>query len=356
MSVKKYLCAAALALSAFFVSPALSSELNQHWRVSDRAIVLDGYEFNEFDLTTIAKNKRIAAFIHKGSDGLPAKYSCGGNATAFEICKEKWRRYSVAKELYNTRRSLAKALDLKWGAYHLARPGNPLEQARHFLSYTTPAADDVMVLDIEDINPKKWMSLSDAEIFVNYIFKRTGRYPMLYTNGSTAQHIANNRDKYEILSRLPLWYARYKTDIRGHFPKGNWESYDIWQFQAQLNCSARRCPYPVKGANRDIDVNVVDMSVEELKAAWPFDQLHERNMPKEMPIPMARPNIDIQENIMLASAEREISPMVVKANTSPTALYQAYLGAALARGAKVPAIKIDAQSTASVKAKMNDLF
>ncbi|SOC35124.1 hypothetical protein SAMN05892877_101197 [Rhizobium subbaraonis] len=48
---------------------------------------------------------------------------------------------------------------------------------------------------------------------------------MLYTNHATAKHIAANRHKYRILSRLPLWYARYKPGIRNVFPLGNWENF-----------------------------------------------------------------------------------------------------------------------------------
>ncbi|MEL6437489.1 MAG: GH25 family lysozyme [Pseudomonadota bacterium] len=252
---------------------AMASEFLYPWREKSRALVLDGYEFNEFDLVEIAKNKRVVGFIHKASDGLPAKYRCRGNNTERTLCREKWRRYSVARELYNTRRSLAKALGMKWGAYHLGRPGNPIQQAQHFLSYADPQPDDIVVIDIEDNDPDKWMSLKDAERFAIYVEKRLGRWPMLYTNGSTAQFIANNREDYPVLSRLPLWYARFKADITGHFPKGNWETYGIWQFGSHINCNKKRCLYRVKGANDDIDVNVVDMTAEELRAAWPFGDL-----------------------------------------------------------------------------------
>ena len=85
---------------------------------------------------------------------------------------------------------------------------------------------------------------------------------MLYTNGKTAQHIADNRYKYRLLSRLPLWYARYKPDIDVHFPMGNWEGYALWQFSAQANCGRLRCPYRVAGTPNDIDVNVTTLTRE----------------------------------------------------------------------------------------------
>ena len=345
--IRTLICSFALtfALSSQALS---SSEFSEPWKSSERALILDGYEFNEFDLVTISKNKRIAAFIHKGSDGLPERYRCDGDEAAYKLCKTKWRRYAVGKELYHTRRTLAKTLGLKWGAYHLARPGNPIRQADHFIEYTSPTDDELIVLDIEDINEEKWMSLADAEIFAKRIHERLGRWPMLYTNGITAQYIANNRFQYQILSRLPLWYARYKPDIDKHFPKGNWRSYDIWQFQAQINCNSRRCPYRVKGANHDIDVNVVDMSLAELGAAWPMDDLLEMRPPENLPIPMARPVLDGEPEVLLAQSSNAVSR---------GRLLNAYVRAALVRGASYRPSHVDKLNTAAIDGKpVNDLY
>ena len=51
----------------------------------------------------------------------------------------------MARELYRTRRTVAKALGLKWGAYHLARPGNPIDQANHFVDFADPPPDDRVI-------------------------------------------------------------------------------------------------------------------------------------------------------------------------------------------------------------------
>ncbi len=96
---------------------------------------------------------------------------------------------------------------------------------------------------------------------------------MLYTNHATAKYIAANRDRFPILSRLPLWYARYKPGIRNVFPMGNWDSYALWQFSSAANCSKRRCPYRVAGTLTDIDVNVAAMNAKALKAVWAKGEL-----------------------------------------------------------------------------------
>lgn len=348
---------------------AVAGEFSQPWRDKQKAIVIDGYEHNEFDLTEMVKDKRVAAFIHKASDGMPAAYRCEGNETERKLCRQTWRRYVIARELYHTRKQLAKALGMKWGAYHLGRPGNPIQQAQHFLDYAKPADDEVMVIDIEDNDPEKWMSLKDAERFARYIEDRTGRWPMLYTNGSTASYIAQNRDDYPILSRLPLWYARYKPSISGYFPKGNWDTYGIWQFAAQVNCTKRACPYRVPGTNRDIDVNIVDMTVAELKDAWPFDSLVDakpsengpsddhpldKNEPAEAPAMLM---VELGDNIYAMPL-----PRFAKREVTADMLLDAHVHAASMRtlGALEidveAAANIDPVTTATMAGPINDLF
>lgn len=286
---------------------AVATDIHREpWRDQSRALVLDAYEYNEIDWQELVTDRRIAGFIGKATDGLPPRYSCRGeiDKTAFHLCRLAWRRYSMSKELYHTRRAIARALGLKWGAYHLARAGNPIRQADHFIDFTRPAPDDLIALDIEDNNPREFLSLADAEIFVRRVHQRLGRYPVLYTNGSTAKHIAANRDRYPLLSRLKLWYARYKPDIAMHFPKGHWQSYTLWQFVSHINCNRRRCPYTVPGTNRDIDVNVSPLTIAELRRQWPFDGLEPVRatppmMLAETPLPSTRSDTDGSAPIMV---------------------------------------------------------
>lgn len=284
----------AFGLSLSFGSSSTSAGTQTPWKDPANAIVIDAYELNTINWDEMLSDTRIAAFIAKASDGMPESFSCeaGHAGDTFAHCKTMWRRYAISRELYQTRRALAKAKGLLWGAYHLGRPGNPIEQANHFLDFAAPTSDEMMVLDLEDIDREKFISLADAEIFVSHIKARTGRFPVLYTNHSTAKTIAQYRDLYPTLSRLPLWYARYKPDISGVFPMGNWESYAIWQFSTMFNCNARACPYRVPGTLSDIDVNVVAMSKEKLKAAWPFGDL--------LPV---RPEVEKPEEMLVAVAE-----------------------------------------------------
>ncbi|MDQ0559526.1 GH25 family lysozyme M1 (1,4-beta-N-acetylmuramidase) [Rhizobium mesoamericanum] len=240
------------------------------WKNPNNALVVDAYELNTIDWDSLLSDKRIAAFISKASDGLPESFSCTGDHAGDTIahCKTMWRKYAVSRELFQTRRLVARAAGLLWGSYHLARPGNPVDQANHFLEYADPKNDEMMILDLEGIDPEKFMSLEDAQIFVGHIRARTGRYPVLYTNHNTARYIAAYRKVYPVLARLPIWYARYKPDVKGVFPMGNWDNYLMWQFSSGTNCSKRHCPYRVPGTLTDIDVNVAPMSRAELVRVW----------------------------------------------------------------------------------------
>lgn len=266
------------------LSPA-KAEWDRPWRDETRALVIDAYEFNPINWKQLTSDERIGAFINKASDGMPPAWSCRGlSGDDQNLCKNRWWKYSVTQELYMTRREMAKTLGLKWGAYHLGRPGNPREQADHFIDFAKPEADELIALDIEDNDPTQWMSLAEAEEFARQIKIRLDRYPVLYTNGSTAAFIAQNKETYPLLSRLQLWYARYRDDLTGVFPEGHWDKYALWQFSSMHNCNKRACPYRVSGAKDDIDVNVASMNVEDLRKAWPFDGLV---APEPEPLPDA---------------------------------------------------------------------
>lgn len=272
----------ALAAVALLACGAAHAADDEPWKDTSTALVIDAYELNTIEWDKLVANKRVAGFISKASDGLPEVYDCRKphRGDSANHCKTIWRKYAVSRELYQTRRMLAKAHGMLWGAYHLARPGNPIDQANHFLDYAAPAADEMMVLDLEGLDTSEFMSLEDAEVFARHIRTRTGRYPVLYTNHITARHIAANRREYRILSRLPLWYARYKPEIKGVFPMGNWNNYLMWQFSSGSNCGEKSCPMRIDGTLRDIDVNTVPVTAKALAAIWPQGGLVEERAPE----------------------------------------------------------------------------
>ncbi|MGO4437580.1 glycoside hydrolase family 25 protein [Rhizobium sp. RAF56] len=269
--VRALTCFLLLTLALPGLAKRVSAGESPPWNNPENALIVDAYELNAVDWDEMLTDKRIAGFISKASDGLPESFSCTGDhaGDTYAHCKTMWRKYAVSRELFQTRRLVAKSKGLLWGAYHMARPGNPVDQANHFLDYAKPSPDELMVIDIDGLDTKQFMSLDDAQIFVGHIKTRTGRYPILYTNHTVAQYIADHRDNYKVLSRLPLWYARYRPEMVGTFPMGNWERYHLWQFSSGTNCSERDCPYRVPGTLDDIDVDIAMMTKAELAKVWP---------------------------------------------------------------------------------------
>jgi lysozyme len=63
---------------------------------------------------------------------------------------------------------------------------------------------------------------------------------------------------------MPLWYAGFMPELRD-FPAGIWSTYTLWQFSSEI-----KRQYAIPGVKPDIDINVYNGTVQQLKAAWPF--------------------------------------------------------------------------------------
>jgi lysozyme len=110
--------------------------------------------------TKVATDTRVKAVIHKASQGLSEDPQ------------------------FVTRAGEAKARGFLWGAYHLGKPGDPIRQATFFLSLATKTGATFLAIDIEDDNPAKFMSITDAAKFIEYVHTQTGKYPAIYVNWS----------------------------------------------------------------------------------------------------------------------------------------------------------------------------
>jgi lysozyme len=228
--------------------PPPSPEFNEPWKNPAIALALDPYEGNEIDWEKLATDTRVVAIIHRATIG---------------------RR---ADRKYAERRDEAKQRGYKWGAYHLGKPGDPVKQADFFLETVKPADDDLIALDLESADATKDMSFDDARAFIRRIKEKTGRYPLIYANNVVTKAISDQYRADDVFSKSRLWYARFKKNVTD-FPSGTWNSYTIWQFSSELNCTATdrdACLYTVPGTAYDIDVDVYNGTIEELKSKWPF--------------------------------------------------------------------------------------
>ncbi len=235
----------ALCVSAIAQSP----EFNEPWKNPNVAIAIDPFEGNAIDWDQLAADKRVVAIIHRATigDRVDLKYA--------------------------ERKIEAKKRGYKWGAYHFGRPGDPIKQADFFLEMVKPASDDLIALDIDGVEPEKHMSFDEALVFIKRIKKKTGRYPFVYANNQVTKAIADRFGADDLFARTRLWYARFKKTVTD-FPAGTWKTYTLWQFSSEMNCTAAdraSCLYNVPGTAYDMDVDVFNGTVEELKQGWPFD-------------------------------------------------------------------------------------
>jgi GH25 family lysozyme M1 (1,4-beta-N-acetylmuramidase) len=238
-----------LFLSAF---PALaqSPEFSEPWKNPNIALAIDPFEGNDIDWDKLATDKRVVAIIHRATIG------------------------DRVDRKYAARRDEAKKRGYKWGAYHFARAGDPIKQADFFLNTVKPAADELMALDLESVDSTKHMSFDDARIFIRRIKEKTGRYPMVYANNEVTKAISDRYGEDDVFSKTRLWYARFRKNVPD-FPALTWKTYTVWQFSSEQNCTpANRtaCLYTVPGTEYDMDVDVYNGTIEELKGKWPFDK------------------------------------------------------------------------------------
>jgi len=227
---------------------AQSSEFNEPWKNPNVALAIDPYERNNIDWEQLATDPRVVAIIHRATIGFRAD----------------------AK--YAERKIEAKKRGYKWGAYHYGKAGEALKQADFFLATVKPEVDDLLALDLESTDGSKHMSLEEARVFINRIKEKTGRFPIVYANKEVTEAISDQYGEDDLFSRTHLWYARFRRNVTD-FPSGTWKSYTLWQFSCEMNCKAAdrsNCLYNVPGTEYDMDVDVFNGTVTELKRAWPF--------------------------------------------------------------------------------------
>jgi len=227
---------------------AQTPEFTEPWKNRNIALAIDPYERNEIDWEKLATDNRVVAIIHRATIG------------------------DRADRKYAERRDEAKQRGYKWGAYHFGRPGDPIKQADFFLATVKPEKDDLIALDLESTDPQD-MGLDEARIFIKRVYEKTGRYPLVYANQNVTKAIPGEFGADDVFAKTHLWYARYKKHVTD-FTQVTWKTYTIWQFSSEQNCNPGNrsgCWYTVPGTEYDMDVDVYNGTIEELRSKWPFD-------------------------------------------------------------------------------------
>lgn len=220
---------------------------NRPWDREETSIVIDAYELNSINWDKMATDKKMVGVIHRSSIGLRED------------------------KLYEQRREIASQRGYLWGAYHLGRRGDTIKQADFFLKIVEDEPDTLLVLDLEDTSSSSFMSLDEAIIFMEYVFEKTGKIPVVYANHSTTIKLNSKVKSHPLFHQAKLWYARFKANV-SDFPFGVWDEYFLWQFSSEINCSKTgSCLYNVPGTSSDMDVNVFNGPEYELRMQWNND-------------------------------------------------------------------------------------
>ena len=219
---------------------ALAGEFDHPWNDRNVPLIIDPYYDNPIDWERLSHEPRVVAIIHKSTIGT-----------------------SSVDPKYFERKREAKSRGYLWGSYHWGTADDPVKQADYYLATIKPEADELIALDLEDASSTTLMTARDAPLFIARVKERTGRFPILYTNHSSAELISTDF-RHSVFASTPLWYARFKGTVN-NFPAGLWDTYTLWQFSSELNRQ-----FAIPGTHSDMNVNVYNGSIEELKRRWPL--------------------------------------------------------------------------------------
>lgn len=222
----------------------IASDWSSPWKNANSSIIIDAYEGNSIDWDKMATDKKVVAVIHRSSIG------------------------SRLDTLYQSRKKIALQRGYLWGAYHLGKPGNTIAQADMFLNLVKDEPNTLMILDLENTTNGEFMTIDEAARFMDHVYEKSGRIPVVYANDSTVKLLNSRMKNNPLFQQSKLWYARFKATVTD-FPVGIWPGYFMWQFSSELNCSVTgSCLYNVPGTKSDMDVNVFNGTPAELASRW----------------------------------------------------------------------------------------
>jgi len=222
----------------------INESFSSPWNKSENTIIIDAYQGNSIDWDQMDSDPNVSAVIHRSSIG---------------------QRVDTK---YVSRKNEALSRGYLWGAYHLGYRGNTIAQADLFLDLINNEKDTLMILDLEDTSNGTFMTINEAIVFMEYVYDKTGRIPVVYANHSTTIKLNQTVAAHPLFQQAKLWYARFKSKVTD-FPFGIWNNYFMWQFSSEINCnSTGSCLYNVPGTRYDMDVNIFYGTRGDLQTRW----------------------------------------------------------------------------------------
>lgn len=133
-----------------------------------------------------------------------------------------------------------------YGLYHYARAekNHPINEARYFLSHCNKNKDGLYALDIEGLSLACNDIDSWARLWLDTVYRATGKRPLLYTSLSEV-----HKFKQVCEGDYGLWIAQWGTPKVGNIAP--WKFWAIWQYHVNTDL--------------DLDMDMFNGNLEQLK-------------------------------------------------------------------------------------------
>lgn len=162
---------------------------------------------------------------------------------------------------YVDQRRAAKAVGLKWGAYHFADGSDAAQQADNFLKFASPDMDELFCLDWEDNPGGSKMTVSQVKQWVESVesgLRRPGAC-VIYGGNTIKEGLGSRVDPW--FGKRRLWLCQY-----GSTPvvQASWTNYWLWQFTDGVSGPE---PHSIDGIG-PCDINSYLHGVTALESEW----------------------------------------------------------------------------------------
>ena len=203
--------------------------------------VVDIYHGDNVTSFVQARNAGVLGVIHKATTGATGR-----------------------DDFYKTRRALAAAAGLLWGAYHWGTAAAADLQVENFLSWAEPDANTLVALDFES-SAGNQMSLGRAKEFLSLIEERLGRKAVLYSGNTLKEALGTSIDAF--FGQHRLWLAQFSAVPQA---QASWNAPWLWQFTSgKADDRNRRIVSGMPGnAAGELDCNNYKGDVATLQAEW----------------------------------------------------------------------------------------
>jgi lysozyme len=177
--------------------------------------------------------------------------------------------------LYESRRKLALAAGLKWGAYAFNTGEAASVQFDRFQKAAKPDKDTSCWLDLEQNPNGGQMTLAMVLEYLDLGDRATGRRIGLYSGNVIKTLIVKaTPSECDFLKAHPLWGCQYGKQWVNKDVNNNelpWKAPFLWQFTG--DDVGPREPHTLDGLENGADLSLFDGTADELRAAWPLPVL-----------------------------------------------------------------------------------